>query len=75
MTLGIQAKEFNLGFIGPENPVSHGQNPLGAIWQTPGGLSCAFYWAVASVWALNHKGMISGVLQRWLSFWKILSSP
>jgi hypothetical protein len=24
MTLGIQAKEFNLGFIGPDNYVSQG---------------------------------------------------
>ena len=41
--LGIQAKEFNLGFIKPDNLVSHGQSPLGAYWQTPSGLSCAFY--------------------------------
>ena len=43
VTLGIQAKEFNLGFIRPENFVSHGLNPLGAFWQTSSGLSCAFY--------------------------------
>jgi hypothetical protein len=36
LKLGIQAKEFNLGFIRPENP-------LDAFWQTPTGLSCAFY--------------------------------
>ena len=42
VTLAIQAKEFNLGFIRPENLVSHGQS-LGAFWQTPSGLSCAFY--------------------------------
>jgi hypothetical protein len=40
VTLGIQAKEFNLGFIRPENLVSHG---LGTFWQNPSGLSCAFY--------------------------------
>ena len=28
MTLGIQAKEFNLGFIRPENRVSHGLRAL-----------------------------------------------
>jgi hypothetical protein len=50
-------------------------SPLGAFWQTPSGLSCAFYWEVASVWPLNHKGLIGGVLQRWLSFWKVLPSP
>ena len=49
--------------------------PLGAFWQTPSRLSCAFHWGVASVWPLYHKGLISGVLQRWLSFWKVLSSP
>ena len=36
--LGIQDKEFNLGFIRAENLVSRG-----AFWQTPSGLSCAFY--------------------------------
>ncbi|XP_062300437.1 high mobility group nucleosome-binding domain-containing protein 5-like [Scomber scombrus] len=29
----------------------------------------------ASVWPLYHKGLIGGVLQRWLSFWKVLQSP
>ena len=28
---------------------------LGAFWQTPNGLSCAFYWIVASIWPLYHK--------------------
>ena len=41
VTLGIQAKEFNLGFTRPENLVS--QSCLGVFWQTPSGLSCAFY--------------------------------
>uniref|UniRef100_A0A674A9L2 Phosphodiesterase n=1 Tax=Salmo trutta TaxID=8032 RepID=A0A674A9L2_SALTR len=56
VTLGIQAKEFNLGFIGLR---SHALSPLSAFWQTPSGLSC----------------LIGGVLQRWLSFWKVLPSP
>ena len=30
-TLGIQAKEFNLGFIRLENLVSHGLSPLGTV--------------------------------------------
>jgi hypothetical protein len=30
---------------------------------------------VASVWPLYHEGLIDGVLQRWLSFWKVLPSP
>ena len=25
--------------------------------------------------AILHKGLIGGVLQRWLSFWKVLQSP
>ena len=29
---------------------------------------CAFYWGVASVWPLCHKGLSGGVLQRWVSF-------
>ena len=48
---------------------------LGAFWQTSSGLSCNFYWGVASVWPLNHKSLIGGVLQRWLSFWKVVPSP
>ena len=32
VTLGIQAKEFNLGFIRPDNLLSHDQSPLGAFW-------------------------------------------
>jgi hypothetical protein len=47
VTLGIQAKEFNLGFIRPNNL-------SGAIWQTPSGLSCAFYW-----------GMATGAIKAW----------
>ena len=56
VTLGIQAKEVNLGFIKPENHVLHGlRDPLGAFWQTPNGLSCAFYWGVASVCLLYQS--------------------
>ena len=43
VTRAIQAKEFTLGFIRPEKIVSHGLSPLGTFWQTPSGLSCAFY--------------------------------
>jgi hypothetical protein len=48
---------------------------FGAFLQTPSRLSCAFYWGVASVWPIYHNGRIGGVLQRWLSFWKVLPSP
>ena len=41
---------------------------LGAFWQTPGMQACAFSWP------LYHIGLIGGVLQRWLSFWKVLPS-
>ena len=41
---------------------------------TRGWLSHAVYWGVASVWPLYHTGLIGGVLQRWLSFWKVLLS-
>ena len=74
-TWRIQAKEFNLSFIRPENLVSHG---LRVLWVPFGKLQAgchAFYWGVASFWSLYNKGMIGGVLQRWLSFWKVLPSP
>jgi hypothetical protein len=32
-----------------------------SAWQTPSGLSCAFYWGVASVWPLYNKGLIGDV--------------
>ena len=48
---------------------------LGAFWKTPSWLSCDFYWGVASVWPLYHNGLFGRMLQRWLSFWKVLPSP
>ena len=62
---GIQAKELNIGFIRPMVWES-----FRCLWQIPSGLS----WGVASVWPLYHKGLIGGVLQRWLAFWKVLPS-
>ncbi len=41
-------------------------------YESPSG---AFYWGVASIWPLYHTGLISGLLQRWLLFWKVLLSP
>ena len=76
VTLGIQAKELNLGFIRPENLVPYGLRGFRCIFgKLPSGLSYAFYFGVASVWPLDHNGLIVGVLQRWLSFWKFLPSP
>ena len=65
VTLGIQAKEFNLGFIRPENLISHGLRVFRFLLANS-------KWAV---WPLYHKGLIGGVLQSWLSFWKVLPSP
>jgi hypothetical protein len=48
---------------------------LDFFWQTPSGQSCAFYWGVATIWSLYHKGLIGGMLKRWLSIWKVLPSP
>ena len=70
--LSILAKEFNQT---KESCFSRSESPLGAFWQTPSRLSCAFYWGEASVWPLYHKGLIGGVLQWWLCFWKVLTSP
>jgi hypothetical protein len=36
---------------------------LGAFWQTPSRLSCAFYWGVASIWPLYHKGLMVVLLE------------
>ena len=77
--LGIQAKEFNLCFMRPENFVSHDlrvcQGPFGKL-QT----GCYLpFTGEASVWpisaALHQSGLFEGVLQRWLSFWKVILSP
>ena len=40
VTLVIQVKEFNLGFIRSENLVSHGVSAFGAFWQTPRAVMC-----------------------------------
>ena len=42
MMLGIEAKEFNIVSVRPENLVSHGQSPLGVVWQTPSGCHMPF---------------------------------
>jgi hypothetical protein len=69
--LDFQAKEFNLDFIRLEKVVSDGLRvfsklhtdchvPFTKEWLPPGHY---------------HKGLIGGMLQRWLSFWKVLPSP
>ena len=39
-----------------ESCFSLSESPFGAFQQTLSWLSCAFYWGVASVWPLFHKG-------------------
>ena len=73
MTLGIQAKEFNLCFNRPENFVSHGLRVL----QVDFGKLQAGCHVPFTEWLLSgHSTMqvIGGELQRWLSFWKVLLS-
>jgi hypothetical protein len=67
VTLGIQAKE---------TLVSHGLRVLKCLLaNSTRAVAHAFYWGMASIWPLYHKGLIGGVLQRWLSFWKVLPLP
>jgi hypothetical protein len=60
--LGIQAKEFNLDFIRPENLASHGlkvlQVPFGKVQ-----VGCFVPFTVASFWPLYHKGLIGGATE------------
>ena len=51
VTLGIQDKEFNLGFIRPENLVSHGLRVLQVPFDKLQA-GCHVEWGVASVWPL-----------------------
>ena len=74
MTVGIQAKGFNLGFIRPENLVSHG---LGVLKVPFGKLQAGCRMPFPEEWLPSGhstiNGLIGGVLQRWLSFWKVCS--
>ena len=65
VTLDIQAKEFNLGFIKPENVVSRDLSPLDAFWQTPNGLLCAFYLNAADIfWYPSPDLCLDTILSR-----------
>jgi len=74
ITLGIQAKEFNLS-VQSENFISHGLR----VFQVPfGKLQVGYHVPFTEEWVpsgLYHTGLIGGVLQKWLSFWKVLLSP
>jgi hypothetical protein len=73
--LGIQAKEFHLGFIGPENLVSHGLRVLLVPFSK---LQADCHVLFTEEWLPSghyHKSLIGGGLQRWLSFCKVLPSP
>jgi hypothetical protein len=44
VTLGIQSQRVQSWFLQTRHSCfSWSESPLGAFWQTPGGLSCAFY--------------------------------
>ncbi|KAK6315699.1 hypothetical protein J4Q44_G00132230 [Coregonus suidteri] len=74
VTLGIQAKEFNLGFIRPQNLVSHGLRVFRFLFaNSKRAVMCLLL--RSGFRPLYHKGLIGGVLQRCLSFWKVLPSP
>ena len=55
MTLGIQAKEFDLGFIRLENLVSHGLSTLDAFWQLQAGCHMPFTeeWLLSSCFTIK----------------------
>ena len=67
--LCIKAKEFNLGVIRPENVVSRGLRVFRCL------LANSKWAGMCLLMKSGHKGLIGGVLQRWLSFWKVLPSP
>ena len=68
VTLGIQAKEFNLGFFRPEDLVSHCLSVFRCLLaNSKWAVMCLFNLGVVSVWPLYRKGLIGGVLQRWFS--------
>jgi hypothetical protein len=56
VTLGIQVKEFNLASLG--------------LIVSKRAVMCLLLRS-GFVWPFYHKGLIGGVLQRWLSFWKV----
>jgi hypothetical protein len=59
MTLGIQAKEFNLGFIRPENLVSH---TLGILKVPFGKLQADCHVPFTEEWLPSAHSTIGGVL-------------
>jgi hypothetical protein len=70
MKMGIQAKEFNIGFNRAENLFSHGLSPLDAFWQSCG--SHVPYTEVLQRWLFFRKVLPSpqrnsGALSEWQS--------
>ena len=74
VVLCIQAKQFNFCLIRAQKILPHAFSLSHALLQTPSVLSCTFFSGVASVWLLSHKAEICEVLQRLLSFRRILPS-
>ena len=74
MMLGIQ-KEFNLGFIRPEKPFSHGLWVFRCLLaNSKWAVMCLLLRSGLSL-ATLPKGLIGGVPQRWFSICKVLPSP
>ena len=65
VTLGIQAKKFNLGFIRPENLVSHGLRVFMCLLSISKLAGMCLLLRNGFVTPLYHKGLIGGGLQRW----------
>jgi hypothetical protein len=68
VTLGIQSKEFNNGFIKPENLVSHGLRVFRWLF---GKLQVGCHVLFTDEWLSSghyREGLIGGVLQILLSF-------
>ena len=67
MALRIEAKQFNICFITPENLVSRSLSVLGAFFISfflnSKWLSCVFHCGEASLWPLCHESQIAGVLK------------
>lgn len=70
---GVDTKEFNLCLIRPWS-VMVWESFGWAFWLS-GGLPPTFYKDIASICPCYHTGLIGGLLQRWLSFWKVPCSP
>ena len=73
-TLTVEARQLSLGFIRPENLVSHTLRVLSVLcWKHPVDVNF-LHSGEASVWTPCHEAQINGLLQWWLPFLKCLPS-